>query len=71
MSTGGCEGCAHQAFLNRNQQTIIQQQAQQYTNEKKISTVVYFDGQEFKFCEETVAETNGAANIVAIYAPQR
>jgi len=65
----GCEGCAHQAFLNRNQETIVKQEAQKYTNEKKVSTVVYFDGQEFKYCEQSAAEKNGATNIVAIFTP--
>jgi hypothetical protein len=66
MDNEGCAGCIQQAILNRTQKTITEQNAKKYSEEKKITTVVYFDGQQYTFAEETAGPFQ---NVTGIFSP--
>lgn len=65
----GCEGCKQETIRTRTQMQIALDEAKKYTDEKKVQTVVYFDGQGFTFCEADAISAVGAINIVGAWFP--
>jgi hypothetical protein len=68
MLVSGCEGCVSEIEKNRNQLYYVNADAKKYTEKNRVNTVVYFDGKDYQFCEETKIGVIGVAkNAIVAY----
>ncbi len=64
---GGCEGCKQAAIFNATAETRAKQNAKKHCDEQKRNTIVWHNGQEYGWCEESAFVHFQPASVIAIY----